>query len=79
MTYYNNTFDTSIQCEERAQVTPEEYDEVMQMMADEHDEAPDYEGYAEWSQSLEENEPVKDWLNGYSNIIEGDTYNGMDV
>lgn len=72
MTYYTK-FDTNIQSDELAKVTPEEYDEVMQMMADEHDA---FEGSALWSAALEDG---KDWLGGYSNIIEGDTYNGLDV
>ena len=73
MTFYNNTFDTSIQCEESAQVSPEEYDEVMQLMADEHEAS---EGFGWWSASVEEG---KDWLNGYSNKDEGATYNGIAV
>ena len=72
MTYYNS-FDSKIQCEESIEVSPEEQAEVFQMMADEHDE--NFEGYAEWSESLEE----KDWLNVYSNSTEGNTYNGLDV
>jgi hypothetical protein len=77
MSYYN-PFDSQIQCEELIEVSPEEQAEVFQMIADEHTEPQDFEGYAEWSESLEQ-EPVKDWLNGYSNSTEGDTYNGMDV
>jgi hypothetical protein len=69
MTYYPK-FDTSVQCEEQMEVSPEEQAEVFQMMADEHSE-----GYAEWSESLEE----KDWLNGYSNSTDGASYNGLDV
>jgi hypothetical protein len=72
MTYYNS-FDTSIQCEESNEVSPEEYDEVMQMMA-EDSEPQDFEGYAEWSESLE-----KDYLGGYSNSTDGASYNGIDV
>jgi hypothetical protein len=72
MTYYSK-FDSTIQCEESAQVTPEEYDEVMQLLADEHDAE---KGSALWSASLEDG---KDWLGNYSNSTEGDTYNGMDV
>jgi hypothetical protein len=71
MTYYPK-FDTSVQCEESNEVTPEEYDEVMQLMAEEHSQ--DFEGYAEWSEAIE-----KDYLNGYSNSTEGNTYNGLDV
>ena len=72
MTYYTK-FDTSIQCEEMMEVSPEEQAEVFQMMADEHDE--DFEGYAEWSESLEE----KDYLGGDSNSTDGASYNGLDV
>ena len=72
MTYYNS-FDSKIQCEEHNEVSPEEYAEVMQLMAT--DEPQDYEGYSEWSESLEE----KDWLNGYSNNSEGASYNGIDI
>jgi hypothetical protein len=71
MTYYSK-FDTSIQCEESNEVSPEEYAEVMMLMAT--DEPQDFEGYAEWSESLE-----KDWLNGYTNSTAGKTYNGLDV
>ena len=49
----------------------------MAMMA-EDSEPQDFEGYAEWSESLEV-EPVKDWLNGYSNSTEGASYNGIDI
>jgi hypothetical protein len=73
MTYYTNSFDTSIQCEESAQVTPEEYDEVMQLMADEHDAE---QGFGIWSTSVEDG---KDWLNGYSNVDNGATYNGIAI
>jgi hypothetical protein len=71
MTYYTK-FDTSIQCEESTEVSPEEYAEVMQMMADEHSE--DFEGYAEWSEAVE-----KDYLGGYSNSTDGPSYNGIDI
>jgi hypothetical protein len=76
MTFYN-TFDTSIQCEESMEVSPEEYAEVMALMADEH-EPQDFEGYAEWSEGLEP-EPEKDWLGDYSNVDNGATYNGIAV
>jgi len=72
MTYYTK-FDSSIQCEENAQVTPEEYDEVMQMMADEHTAQ---EGFGWWSASVEDG---KDWLGNYSNVDNGATYNGIAV
>jgi hypothetical protein len=77
MTYYSK-FDVSIQCEESMEVSPEEQAEIFQMMADEQDA---FEGSALWSAGLEtaELEGAKDWLGGYQNIIEGDTYNGLDV
>jgi hypothetical protein len=43
-------FDSSVYSEETHNVTESEYDEVMQLMADESSE---FEGYAEWSASLE--------------------------
>jgi hypothetical protein len=49
MTSINN-FETNVYSEESANVTETEYDEVMQMMA-EDDSA--FEGYAEWSLSLD--------------------------
>jgi hypothetical protein len=73
MTFYNNTFDTSIQCEESNEVSPEEYAEVMALMA-EDSEPQDFEGYSEWSESLE-----KDYLGGYSTSTEGASYNGVDI
>ena len=49
MTSISN-FESNVYSEELATVTESEYDEVMQMMAD---ESSDFEGYSEWSQSLE--------------------------
>jgi hypothetical protein len=72
MTYYTK-FDSSIQCEENAQVTPEEYDEVMQLMADEQTAQ---EGFGWWSASVEDG---KDWLGNYSNVDNGATYNGIAI
>jgi hypothetical protein len=74
MSYYSK-FDVSIQCEESMEVSPEEYAEVMQLMADEHDAS---EGFGVWSAS-QEKEPEKDWLGGYSNSTDGATYNGISI
>jgi hypothetical protein len=74
MTYYSK-FDSSIQCEEGMEVSPEEQAEIFQMMAEERAAE---QSFAEWSESIEP-EPEKDWLKGYSNSTEGDTYNGLDV
>ncbi|HVG20845.1 MAG TPA: hypothetical protein VNI02_17490 [Blastocatellia bacterium] len=49
MTSISN-FDLNVYSEELHGVTESEYDEVMQLMADERDE---FDGYAEWSASLE--------------------------
>jgi hypothetical protein len=76
MTYYNDPFSTSIQCEEHMEVSPEEYAEVMAMMAEEYGAA---QGAAEWSASLEEEEPEKDWTGDYSNSTDGPNYGGIDI
>jgi hypothetical protein len=75
MTSYT-TFDSSIQCEEFNEVSPEEYAEVMAMMAEEYGAA---QGAAVWSASLEEEEPEKDWTGNYSNSTDGPIYNGCDI
>ena len=49
MTDYNS-FDSNVYSEELNGVTEEEFDSVMQAMADER---AGFEGYAEWSASLE--------------------------
>ena len=43
-------FESNVYSEELAMVTEEEFDSVMQMMAEESD---GFEGYGEWSQALE--------------------------
>jgi hypothetical protein len=48
MTSISN-FESNVYSEELNSVTETEYDEVMQMMADD-----DFEGYSEWSQALED-------------------------
>jgi hypothetical protein len=75
MTPYN-TFDSKIQCEEFNEVSPEEYAEVMREMAEEHAA---FEAAGEWSASLEEEEPEKDWLGNYFNSTDGPTYGGIDI
>jgi hypothetical protein len=45
-----NQFESNVYSEELASVTESEYDEVMQMIGAENDA---FEGYSEWSQSLE--------------------------
>jgi hypothetical protein len=55
MTSISN-FESTVYSEELHNVSESEYDEVMQMMADESN---DFEGYGEWSQELEQGEIVK--------------------
>jgi hypothetical protein len=76
MTFYNDPFSTSIRCEEFNSVSPEEMAEVFKMLGEERAAE---QSFAEWSEQLEEQEPEKDWLKGYTNSTEGDTYNGLDV
>jgi hypothetical protein len=75
MTYYSK-FDVSIQCEESMEVSPEEYAEVMAMMAEEHAA---FEAAGQWSAEVEEKEPEKDWLGNYSNDTDGPNYGGIDI
>jgi hypothetical protein len=71
-----NTFDANVQCDELNLVSEAEYDEVMAVMAE---EAAALESYAEWSGQVEEGEPVKDWLGGYSNSRKGPRVGAFDV
>jgi hypothetical protein len=76
MSEYNTFAFDSIQCEDGNAVSEAEYNEVMQLMAD---SSASFEGYAEWSEQVEEKEPVKDWLRGYSNRQTGPTSNGIAI
>ena len=90
MTYYDS-FDCKINCEELIDVTPEEMEEVNQMIAQEKEALT---GFALYLDSLEETERQaaleqaamerkeasrKDWFNGYSNRQQGETYNGIAI
>jgi hypothetical protein len=48
-------FESNVYSEELAMVTEEEFDSVMQTMAEDGD---GFEGYAEWSQELEQGQRV---------------------
>ena len=82
MTTYN-TFDLKIQCEELNAVSEDEYNEVMQMMAEET------EGYENLPTSDQqawevEQDTAKDWLgqrnrSPYTNIDNGNFYNGIAI
>jgi hypothetical protein len=83
MKYYS-TFDSKVQCEENNQVSPEEYDEVMVLMAQESEAQ---EGFGNWSDEAELEQAAfeqkqsreKDWLNNYSPIDDGDSYAGIAI
>jgi hypothetical protein len=87
MTYYT-TFDSSIQCEEGMEISPEEYAEVMALMAQEHEAQA---GFGDWSEQTErqaiveqeafeqEQASQKDWLNGYSPNDDGETFEGVAI
>ena len=64
--------DSQIHCEELNLVSEAEYNEVMQLMAEEAEVA---EGYKAWSESLEE----KDYLGGYSNRKAGARHEGWAI
>jgi hypothetical protein len=76
-----NTFDSKIHSEELSPVSESEYDEVMRLAAQDHDEPRDYAGYEEWLDTLEpaEQYEIKDYLGGYSNNGDGPTYNGIAI
>jgi hypothetical protein len=80
MTFYDK-FITSVQCEESQEVTPEEQEEVFQMMAEEHAEPKEFAGYEAWLDSLENGEraQIKDWQGSYSNDDSGPSYNGIAI
>lgn len=87
MTSYNS-FDSKIQCEENNEVSPEEYDEVMLLMAQESEAQ---EGFGNWSdeterlakleqQAFEQKQSRKKaWLKGYSPNVDGDSYAGIAI
>ena len=90
MTYYDS-FDCKINCEELIEVTPEEIEEVNALIAQENEAK---QGFNEWLDSLEPSERAayleqhsferkeasrKDWMGGYSNRQDGDTYNGIAI
>ena len=80
MTSYNN-FDSEIYSEELSIVAESEYDEVMALLAQEHEAQ---EGFADWSaedQKLWEAEQarLKNWSGKYSPSADGDSYAGIAV
>jgi hypothetical protein len=80
MTYYDS-FDSKIQCEEFNEVSPEEYDEVMMLMAQESEAQ---EGFGNWSDEDQrlweaEQDRLKKWTAKYSPNIDGDTYGAIAI
>ena len=74
MRHYNS-FDSKIQGQEFNAVSKAEYDEVMQLMAEENKASaamPELE-----QQAWEVEDRAKDWLGSYSNIDNGASYNGI--
>ncbi len=77
MTYYD-AFDCKANCEDFNQVSEEDYNEVMQMMAEEN-EALTLMPETEQVAFEAEQDSLKDWLGNYSNIDNGKTYNGIAI
>jgi hypothetical protein len=77
MTYYDS-FDCKINCEDLNTVSEEEYNEVMQMMAEENEALADMpqDEQVLWER---EQDQAKNWLTGYSPIVDGDTYEGISI
>jgi hypothetical protein len=87
MTYYDS-FDCKVNCEEVSPVTESDYDDVMQMLAE---ESQAQEGYGDWSDETErlaaleqlafeqKQSRLKDWLNSYSPNLDGDSYEGVAI
>ena len=77
MSYYD-AFDCKIICEDFNQVSEEEYNEVMQMIAEENEALADYpaDEQTEW---MREQESLKDWAGSYSNVDHGPSYNGIAI
>jgi hypothetical protein len=80
MTFYD-TFISKIQCEEFNEVSPEEYDEVMALMAEESEAQ---EGFGNWSDEDQrlweaEQDRLKKWTAKYSSNVDGDSYEGISI
>ena len=77
MTYYDS-FDCKSNCEDFQTVSPEEQEEVFRMIAEENEALADMpqDEQTAWEQ---EQDKAKDWLNGYSPIVDGETYNGIAI
>jgi hypothetical protein len=77
MTYYDS-FDCKINCEDFNQVSEDEYNEVMQMMAEENEALADMpqDEQTAWESKQDR---LKNWLGGYSPMVDGDTYEGIAI
>jgi hypothetical protein len=77
MTYYD-AFDCKSNCEDFNQVSEDEYNEVMAMMAEENKALADMPSDEQVAFEAEQ-DSLKDWLGNYSNIDNGKTYNGIAI
>jgi hypothetical protein len=77
MTYYDS-FDCKINCEDFNQVSEDEYNEVMAMMAEENEALANLPTDDQQAWEVEQ-ESAKDWLGNYSNVDHGKTYNGIAI
>ena len=77
MTYYDS-FDCKSNCEDFNQVSEDEYNEVMQMMAEENEALADMpqDEQTTWERKQDQ---LKNWLGGYSPMVDGDTYEGIAI
>jgi hypothetical protein len=77
MTYYD-AFDCKSNVEDFNAVSETEYDEVMQMMAEENEALADMpqDEQTAWERKQDS---LKNWLSGYSPITDGDTYEGIAI
>ena len=77
MTYYDS-FDCKSNCEDFNHVSEDEYNEVMQMIAEENEALADMpqDEQVLWER---EQDKAKDWLKGYSPMVDGETYEGISI
>jgi hypothetical protein len=77
MTYYDS-FDCKINCEDFNQVSEDEYNEVMQMIAEENEALANMpqDEQTTWERKQDS---LKNWPTDYSPITDGDTYEGISI
>jgi hypothetical protein len=77
MAYYDS-FDCKSNCEDFNQVSEDEYNEVMQMIAEENEALANMpqDEQVIWEHKQDQ---LKAWLNGYSRITDGETYEDISI